>query len=292
VSSRQRFRQLLAGSETIVAPGVYDCISARLVAEAGFQAALITGAGIAASVLGLPDVGLMTMSEVLAQTRNICRSVDLPLMADCDTGYGNAINVMRTVREFQSAGVAGLFIEDQVSPKRCGHFEGKELVSTAEMCQKLRAAVEARSDPDLVLMARTDARAVEGLSAAIERARRYVEAGADMLFVEAPETRDELAEVGRALGPLRVPLLTNLVEGGKTPLLPVAELGRLGFKMVSYSGSPQRTAIKAIQGFLASLKETGGVTDWYPERMVGLGERSRLLGLPEFYELEQRFAAD
>lgn len=292
MEQRRRFRELLRRPEPLVGPGVYNCISARLVEEAGFEAAMITGAGIAASVLGVPDVGLITMLEVLAQSRNIVRSVKIPVMADCDTGYGNPINVIRTIQEFETAGVAGLFIEDQVAPKRCGHFEGKQLVSEIEMVRKIQAAVGARTDPEMVLMARTDARAVYGLEGAIARARAYVEAGAEMLFVEAPQSREELAEVGLALRPLGVPLLTNLVEGGKTPLVPVRELAEMGFKMITFSGSLQRTGIKAMQGFLESLRETGEVTSYYPERMVSLDERSRLLGLPDFYELEQRLLAE
>lgn len=290
--NRQYLHELLAGADAVVAPGVYDCLSARVAAASGAQAAIVTGAGVAASVLGTPDVGLLTMSEVLTQTRNIARSVEIPVVADCDTGYGNPINVQRTVREFESAGVAGLFIEDQVSPKRCGHFAGKQIVAAGEMVQKIRAAVDARVDDDLLLIARTDARAVDGPNEAIRRAGLYVEAGAEMLFVEAPHSTDELAQIGRELSPLGVPLMVNLVEGGKTPLVPVAELSEMGFSFVSFSGSLQKTAIAAMQEVATSLLATGEVTAFYPDRMVSLEERSELLGLPEYFALERRYSSE
>lgn len=292
MNARQRLRQLLRERDVVIAPGVYDCLTARLVERAGFDAAIVTGAGVAASVLGVPDVGLTTMSESLGQTRNIAGSVTVPVIADCDNGYGNPLNVRRTVRDFEAAGVAALFVEDQVSPKRCGHFQGKEIVSRHEMAQKIRAAVDARRDPDLLLIARTDAAAVAGIAEAVHRARGYVEAGAEMIFVEAPQSEDELGFVGKELAPLGVPLMVNLVEGGRTPLLPVERLARMGYSLVTFSGSLQKTAIKAMQGLLASLSERGGVDDYYPSRMVSLGERSEILGLPAYFELERRYASD
>lgn len=279
-------KQLLKRPGILVAPGVYDCLSAKLAERAGYEMALLTGAGVAASLLGVPDVGLLTLTELATQARNICRAASLPILADAETGYGNAINVMRTVRELEAAGVAGLFIEDQVTPKRCGHFEGKELISVEEMEGKIRAACEARRDPDLVLMARTDAREVLGLDEAIRRARAYVAAGADTIFIEAPHTLGDLRRIGRAVN---VPQLANLVEGGKTPLVSVAELEAMGFKVVSFSGSLQRAAIQAMAEFLDVLKKEGSVASLYPGHVVSLGERSELLGLPAFYELERRF---
>lgn len=281
-----RLRELLERPGVLVAPGVYDCVSAKLAERAGYEMALLTGAGVAASLLGVPDVGLLTLTELATQARNICRAASLPILADAETGYGNAINVMRTVRELEAAGVAGLFIEDQVTPKRCGHFEGKELISVEEMEGKIRAACEARRDPDLVLMARTDAREVLGLDEAIRRARAYVAAGADTIFIEAPHTLEDLRRIGRAVN---VPQLANLVEGGKTPLVSVAELEAMGFKVVSFSGSLQRAAIQAMAEFLDVLKKEGSVASLYPGHVVSLGERSELLGLPAFYELERRF---
>lgn len=281
-----RLRELLKRPGIVVAPGVYDCVSAKLAEGAGYEMVLLTGAGVAASLLGAPDVGLLTLTELVAQARNICQATSLPMLADAETGYGNAINVMRTVRELEAAGVAGLFIEDQVTPKRCGHFEGKELISMEEMEGKIRAACEARRDPDLVLMARTDAREILGLDEAIRRARAYVAAGADMIFIEAPHTLEELRRIGQAVN---VPQLANLVEGGKTPLASVAELEAMGFRVVSFSGSLQRAAIWAMAEFLDVLKKEGSVASLYPGHVVSLGERSGLLGLPAFYELERRF---
>jgi 2-methylisocitrate lyase-like PEP mutase family enzyme len=290
MNTRQRLRQLLDNHEPVVAPGVYDGLTARLVERAGFNAAIVTGAGVAASTLGVPDVGLATMSEVLTQTKNITHAVDIPVVADCDTGYGNPLNVRRTIQEFEATGVAGLFIEDQVAPKRCGHFRGKSVIAVEEMMQKIHAAVDARRDPDLLLITRTDAAAVSGIEAAVDRARAYVDAGAEMLFVEAPQSREDLEYVAAQLAPLGVPLMVNLVEGGRTPLLPVTELAKIGFRFVSFSGSLQKTAIKAMQELLVRLYEDGDVEAFYPSRMVSLDERSDILGLPEFFELEQRYA--
>lgn len=289
MSTRQQLRQLLAEPGAVIAPGVYDCLSARVAERAGASVTIVTGAGVAASVLGTPDVGMLTMTEVLNQTRNIARSVSIPVVADCDTGYGNPINVQRTVREFESAGVASLFIEDQVSPKRCGHFAGKQIIAAEEMVQKIRAAVDARIDPDLLLIARTDARAVAGPDEAIRRAGMYVEAGAEMLFVEAPHSREELARIGQELH-LGVPLMVNLVEGGRTPLVPASELSDMGFSLVSFSGSMQKTAIAAMQPMVTSLLRSGEVTEYYPDHMVSLEERSDILGLPAYFDLERRYA--
>lgn len=288
---RLRLRSLLAGDEPVVAPGVYDSLTARLAGLAGFPATIVTGAGVSASVLGTPDVGLMTMPEVLAQTRNIVAATDVPVVGDCDTGYGNPLNVGRTIREFENAGVAGLFMEDQVAPKRCGHFAGKQIIPAEDMVQKIRAALDARTDPDLVVIARTDARATDGIDEAIRRGRTYAEAGADMIFVEAPHSREELEQVGAELSQLGVPLMVNLVEGGKTPLVSVNDLGKYGFRFISFSGSLQKTAIKAMQEMLQALMRDGEVTEFYPSRMISLEERSEILGLPGYFELEQRYAS-
>lgn len=292
MTEKRRFRELLLDPAPIVAPGVYDCLSALVVAQAGFSAALVTGAGVAASLLGVPDVGLVTMSEVLQQTRNIARCVDIPVIADCDTGYGNPLNVMRTVRDFEAAGVACLFIEDQVAPKKCGHFEGKQLISTLEMVRKIEAAVAARRDPDLVLMARTDAIAVGGIEEAIERGRAYVLAGADMIFVEAPRTHDELWRVAKELKSTGVPLMANMVEGGKTPLLDVTELVEMGYKVITFPGSLQRAALKTMLEVAQVLHATGSLRSQFPGRIASLGDRSSVLGLQSFQELERRFAAE
>ena len=291
MTKRRRLRELLAAPGPVVAVGVYDGVSARVAERCGASALMVTGAGVAASVLGVPDGGLMTMTEVLTQTRHIARSVDIPVIADCDTGYGNPINVRRTVREFEDAGVSALFIEDQVSPKRCGHFTGKQVIPTEDMVQKIRAAVDARTDDTMLIIARTDARAVYGLAEAIDRAVRYREAGAEMIFVEAPHSRSELEQISVQLAPLGVPLMVNLVEGGRTPLVPVPVLAEMGYKLIAFSGSLQKVAIKAMQGLMESLLATGEVTAYYPERMVSLDERSDILGLGHYLELEARYAS-
>jgi len=278
-------RKLLEEKGIVVAPGVYDCLSAKLAEKAGFKMVMVTGAGIAASVLGYPDVGLTTMSEVLNQTRNIVKAIDIPVFADCDTGYGNAINVYRTIREFEDVGVAGLFIEDQIWPKRCGHFEGKQLISKKEMVKKIEAALDSRRDGDLVIMARTDARAVYGLDEALERGNAYANAGADMIFVEAPQSIEELQKIPKSIS---IPTMANMVEGGKTPIVSVEQLEDMGFKMVSFSGSAQKIAIKAIQELLSTLKETGRL-DNVMDKIVSLEERSEILGLPRFYEMDKKY---
>ena len=205
-----RFRQLLAQPGLIVAPGAYDGLSAKLIEQAGFDVVYATGGGISRSC-GYPDIGLLTMTEVLMHLRWIVEATSLPVIGDCDTGYGNALNVMRAVREFERLGVAAFHLEDQITPKRCGHYEGKEVVSCAEMCKKLEAAIEARTDPDLVIIARTDARAMHGLDDAIHRGKEYAKVGADMIFVEAPRDRDELKRVADAIDR---PLVANMVRAG------------------------------------------------------------------------------
>ncbi|HUY61884.1 MAG TPA: isocitrate lyase/PEP mutase family protein, partial [Candidatus Dormibacteraeota bacterium] len=228
----RRLRELLARPAPVLAPGAYDALSARLVEEAGFPAVYMTGFGTAASYLGRPDVGLVTMSEMVDNARRIVQAVATPVIADADTGYGNPINVVRTVRAYEAAGVAGLHLEDQVAPKKCGHMAGKQVIPAAEMVEKIRAAVAARTDPDLVLIARTDARAVEGLDAALDRARRYRDAGADVLFVEAPQSADEIAAVAAAFPD--TPLLFNWAEGGKTPPVSLDRLRELGYRIVIF----------------------------------------------------------
>ncbi len=285
MSKARRFRELLAGPGPIVAPGVYDCISAKVVERAGFPAAFISGAGVTASILGYPDVGLQTMPEILNQARNIARSVEIPVIADVDTGYGNALNVMRTVRECEAAGVAGVFIEDQTFPKRCGHFEGKQVISAEEMVVKIKAACEARRDKDFVIIARTDARALYGLDHAIERGIKYAEAGADIIFVEALLSVGEMAKVARSIPK---PVQANLNEGSKTPVVPVRELYEMGFKLITYSGLLQRAAIRSMMTALEVLKREGTTASLYPDQLCDLVERSELLGLEDFYRLEER----
>jgi carboxyvinyl-carboxyphosphonate phosphorylmutase len=281
-----RLRELLAGSEPVVAPGAYDALSARLVAQAGFDAVYMTGFGASASLLGQPDVGLLSFAEMADQARRLAEAVEVPLIADADDGYGNPINVTRTVRAYEAAGVAGLHLEDQLSPKRCGHLEGKQLIAASEMVEKVHAAVEARRSADLVIIARTDARAVEGLDAALQRARRYREAGADVLFVEAPESESEVAAVAQAFPD--TPLLFNAVEGGRTPLLELARLRELGFRLVLCPLTALLAATAAVQQALARLRVGGRPTD---DGALSFSSFTELIGLPEIQRLEARFAA-
>ena len=285
MNGARRLRELLGTAGSLLAPGVYDCISARVVERAGFPVAFISGAAVTASVLGYPDIGLQAMPEILTQSRNVARCIGIPVLVDVDTGYGNALNVMRTVREFEAAGVAGIFFEDQTFPKRCGHFEGKKVIPAEEMAVKIQAACEARRSDDFVIIARTDSRALHGLDDAIARSQRYVEAGADIIFVEAMVSIDEMKKVARAL---KVPLQANLGEGGKTPMVHFRELHEAGFKLISYSGTLQRTAIRAMQDVLEVLKREGTTNSVYPEKICNLAERSELLGLEQFYQLEER----
>jgi 2-methylisocitrate lyase-like PEP mutase family enzyme len=281
----RRLRELLEQPGPIVAPGIYDGISARVAERAGFPAAFISGAAVTASVLGYPDVGLQTMPEILNQARNMARVVDIPMIVDIDTGYGNALNLMRAVRDFESAGLAGVFFEDQTFPKRCGHFEGKKVITVEEMAVKIKAACETRRDDDFVIIARTDSRALHGLDHAIERGKAFAEAGADLVFVEALLSEEEMRKAAQAIP---VPLQANLSEAGKTPVLPVDTLYEMGFKVISYSGLLQRTAIRGMLDVLDILQREGTTMPAYPERICSLVERSELLGLQDFYALEER----
>ena len=285
-SPRRRLRQLLAGDRPVVAPGAYDALSARLIEHAGFDAVYMTGFGASASLLGRPDVGLLSMSEMAGQAARLAAAVDLPVLADADTGYGNAVNVVRTVREYERAGVAALHLEDQVAPKRCGHLQGKQVVEPAEMAAKVAAAVAARSDPDLVIVARTDARAVEGIDAAVERARRYADAGADVLFVEAPESEAEVEVVATRLA--GTPLLFNWAEGGRTPPVPLERLAELGFRLVLFPLSALLAATAAVQGILTIL-DAEGTPAAVLDRLPSFGDFVGLVGLDDVQQLEDRF---
>jgi carboxyvinyl-carboxyphosphonate phosphorylmutase len=269
----------------IVAPGAYDGFSARLIEAAGFKAVYMTGAGTAASHLGQPDLGLATLTEMATHAAHLASCVSIPLIADADTGYGNALNVVRTVREYERAGVAGLHIEDQVAPKKCGHIAGKQVIPAQEMADKLRAASEYRTDPDFVIIARTDARAVTGLDDAIARANLYADSGADMIFFEAPQSEDEIARVAREV---KAPLLSNMVAGGKTPPVKVSELERLGYKLVIFPGIAMAAAIPAIETALERLKQTG--TDWHDGPVLGPMDIFGKVGIDWWQGIEQRFA--
>ena len=279
-----RLRTLLAQPGAVVAPGAFSGLSAKMVEQAGFSAVYASGAGVANNLLGQPDVGLLTMTEMLEQIRHMTAATSLPLVADVDTGYGNPINVHRTVQEFEAAGVAGIQIEDQVMPKRCGHFEGKEVVSTSEMVAKLQAALEARRDADLLVIARTDARAKLGLEEALDRAARYLEAGADMAFVEAPTSVEELQEITKLPGWT----MANMVEDGKTPLLTAEELAEIGFKFVIFPNTASRAAMRSMEEVLGLLKREGG-SGGFRDRLVSMADRNRITGLDSVRDLESRY---
>ena len=281
-----RLRRMLAEPGIIVAPGAYDGFSARLIEAAGFKAVYMTGAGTAASHLGQPDLGLATLTEMATHAGHLASCVSLPLIADADTGYGNALNVVRTVREYEKAGVAGCHIEDQVAPKKCGHIAGKQVVDATEFADKIRAAVEYRTDPDFVVIARTDARAVTGLDDAIARANLYREAGADLIFFEAPQSVEEIQRVAREV---KAPLLANMVQGGRTPSMKATELEQLGFKIVIFPGVCMRAAVPAIESALTTLRQTG--TDW-PEGGAVMGPMDifRKVGFDWWREVEEKFA--
>jgi methylisocitrate lyase len=285
INGAKRLRVLLNEPGVLLCPGVYDCVSAKVAERAGFPLLSISGAALTASVLGYPDVGLQTMPEVLNQARNIARCVEIPVTVDADTGYGNALNVMRATREFEAAGLAGMMIEDQTFPKRCGHFEGKKVIPPEEMAIKIQAACEARRSPDFVIIGRTDARALHGIDEAIRRAQMYCEAGADVIFVEAMMSAEEMRKVAKAIPR---PLKANMNEGGKTPMIHYQELHQLGYKIVNYSGMLQRSAIRAMLVVSEILKREGTSASAYPEKICDLTERSALLGLDQFYELEER----
>ena len=282
-----RLRALLSGPELIVAPGAYDALSARLIAQAGFQAVYMTGFGTAASVLGQPDVGLLTMSEMVSRAAALAAVVgDLPLIADADTGYGNPINVRRTIREYERAGVAALHIEDQVWPKKCGHMEGKQVIPMQEMVQKIHAAVEARQDPDFVIIARTDANAVNGFEDALQRGKAYCEAGADVLFIEAPRSLTELHTIAQTFPD--VPLLFNWAESGKTPPLSLAEIRSLGFKLIIFPVSLLFAATYSMLKLLEILQQ-GETSTPFASQMVTFAQFTKLIGLPEIQALEHHY---
>jgi methylisocitrate lyase len=280
----KKLRQLLKGKKLLVAPGAFDGLSARLVERAGFPLIYVTGGGIARS-MGYPDMGLLTMSEVLGRVKNIVDVTSVPLIADADTGYGNAINVTRTVREFESVGVAGIHLEDQVTPKKCGHYEGKLLVTEEEMVKKIEAAVESRQDSNFVIIARTDARAVEGLERAIQRGKRYLDAGADMLFIEAPQSIEEIRTIAESLS---VPLLINMFKGGKTPFVPMDQLQQWGYRVAIVPSPLQLAAAHAMKKLLAGLKAHGSLEP-FSEEMITFRERDEIVELQKYQELERRF---
>jgi len=285
--ARTRLLRALTRSDALtVVPGVYDCITARLVERAGFSAMYVTGSGISMSALGAPDVSLMSFAEVLDRVRQICDVVDIPVIADADTGYGGPLNIIRTVRELERAGVGGIQLEDQAWPKKCGHEPNRNVVSEREMIDRIKAAVDNRADADLHIVARTDARTSLGLAAAIDRANLYREAGADVIFVESPESEEELRQV---VAEVDAPLLANMVEGGRTPILPKDRLQQLGYRFAIYPNAMTRALSFAGARMLASLAEHGS-TAAQRDAMLDHRELWNLFDYPKWTALEDRYS--
>ena len=288
-SAGARLRALLGRDEPTLAPGAFDALSARVVAAAGFDAVYMTGFGTSAALLGQPDVGLLTQTEMVENAHRMAEAVSIPLIADADTGYGNPLNVRRTVREYEAAGVAAIHIEDQVSPKKCGHMDRKRVIPVDEMAAKIRAAVEARRDPDFLIIARTDARAMEGLESALARAERYREAGADLLFVEAPQSVEEVEAVAARLR--GAPLLYNWAEQGKTPPLSYERLRGMGFQLIIFPISLLLTATQAMRAAAAQIRAAGSPLPLL-ESLPTFQEFTDFVGLPEVKEIERRYGVE
>ncbi len=287
MNPRQRLRSLINERRYTIVPGAYDPLTARLVQLAGFDAVYLTGGGYSRAN-GYPDLGLLTMSENVDFISRTVDAVDIPVIADMDTGYGNALNVIRSVREYEKTGVAGFHLEDQVSPKKCGHYEGKQLVAKAEMVAKIRAAVDTRRDQDMVIIARTDARAVEGFDAAIDRMNAYLEAGADVGFVEAPQNVEEMARIPASI---RKPALVNIFEGGKTPPLPARELEAMGFRVGIYPSQTHRAAIFAAKEVLATLKRDGD-TAAIEHRLATFNDRETAVDTARWRDIERKYMSE
>ena len=279
-------REKTALRRGMIVPGAANALTARVIEDLGFEAVYLSGAGIANTFLGIPDIGLVSLSELAQHTAAIRDAIRLPLIVDADTGFGNAINVGHTIRTLERAGANAIQLEDQVMPKRCGHFEGKAVISTEEMAGKVMASVDARSSEDLLIIARTDALASEGLAAAIERAHHYVEAGADITFVESPQSVGDLSQIAAGIG---VPQVANMVVGGKTPMLSVDDLGKMGFGMVLYANAALQGAVMGMQKTLSSLK-LHGILSEQDKLVVSFDERQRLVQKDRFDELERRYA--
>jgi carboxyvinyl-carboxyphosphonate phosphorylmutase len=280
-----RLRKRLREKEILVAPGAHDVLTARIIEMTGFDAVYMTGYGTSASLIGQPDVGLLTQTEMFERAINIVNAVEVPVIADADNGFGNAINVQRTVRLYEKAGVACVQLEDQVSPKKCGHMIGRELITMQEMVGKIHAAVDARENDDLMIMARTDARTEFGIEAAIERGKAYEEAGADLLFIESPETEEEMKAITTSFN---VPVLANMIEHGRTPLLSAQKLEDIGYDLVIFCVSSTYAAAKAIQDLMNTLKAEG-TTEGFMDRMIPFDKFNKMIGLSDVRAKEEKF---
>jgi len=286
MEKRKKLKSLAAERRAIIVPGAANALFARVIEDLGFPVVYVSGAGVANMSLGVPDVGLSTLTEIAQVVSNISDAVALPLIVDADTGFGNALNMYRTVQVLERAGASALQIEDQVFPKKCGHFAGKAVIPVDEMVQKIRAAVDARTDHNLQIIARTDARAIEGLDAAIERAQAYEQAGADLIFVEAPQTAEELARIGRSIAS---PQIANIVFGGKTPDVGQAALAGMGFAFTLYANAALQAAIRSTREVLTALRDTGSL-DLVADRLAGFEERQNTVLKAMWDERENRYA--
>jgi 2-methylisocitrate lyase-like PEP mutase family enzyme len=284
-SPNRRLRDLIARKKAVLLPGAANALAARVIEDLGFEAVYVTGAGVTNTFLGMPDIGLLTVTELADHVAAMRDAVKLPLIVDADTGFGNAINTARAVRTLERAGASAIQLEDQDFPKRCGHFSGKSVIPVAEMVQKIRAAADARVDRDLVIVARTDAIAVNGFEDAMERANAFIDAGADMTFVEAPRTPEQIAAIPK----LKVPQLLNIVAGGLTPMLPREELEKMGYALVLYANAALQAAVAGMQTVLGHLKAQGSL-DGVSDRLAGFAERQRLVNKPLFDALEKKYS--
>ena len=285
MSTRKKLKELVAARRGIIVPGAFNALSARVIADLGFEAIYVTGAGVTNMWFGMPDQGFMGLAEIADHTARIRDAVDVPLLVDADTGFGNALNVYHTVRTLERAGADCIQLEDQVSPKRCGHFSGKAVIATEEAVSKIKAAADARRDADFMIMARTDAAAVHGFEAAIERAEKFAEAGADILFVEAVTTEEQIRALPQRLN---TPQLMNMVIGGKTPIFGATELGELGFSLVLYANAALQGAVMGMQKTLTVLRDEKQVLE-SSGLVAPFAERQRLVGKPEWDALEKRY---
>jgi 2-methylisocitrate lyase-like PEP mutase family enzyme len=285
-SCNQHLRDLLRQRKAVLLPGAANALAARIIEDLGFQAIYVTGAGITNTFLGMPDIGLITLSELAAHVSAMRDVVTLPLIVDADTGFGNPINIGRTIQVLERSGANAIQLEDQDFPKKCGHFSGKSVIARAEMVQKIHAAVDARNDPDLVIVARTDAITINGFDDAMERAAAYIEAGADMTFVEAPRSEEQIADIPKRLG---VPQFINIVAGGLTPMIGFGELETMGYSMVLYANAALQASVAGMQKVLGHLKERGSL-DGAAGELASFAERQRLVGKPRYDELEKRYS--
>ena len=281
-------KEMILDKDILIMPGAYDATAAKIIEQVGFKAVALGGYPSSASILGKPDVSILTLTEMVTHTRNIVEAVDIPVFADADTGHGNVTNVLRTVREFEKTGVAGLFIEDQVFPKRCGHMEGKQVIPTEEMIPKIKAAVDTRQDQDFIIMARTDALAIYGINEAIERANRYKEAGADLLFIEAPKTKEGMIKINQEIN---APTMAIQIEGGKTPLITANELEEMGYNVVVFPLTTLYAAAWGVRNVMEELFESG-TTLRSADRLLTFQDFNRLMGLEELRAMEKHYYKD